>query len=125
MGDVALRPRRVAAHVSPATSSAITWVSRHDPGVLAMFSSLVLGSGSFPGRRAHELALVATGWIALAVALVAGWAAGLLVLVGGWSLAAVSGRRGPRPVEAPDEIDEIDLRLERVLERLEHERPEA
>lgn len=86
-----------------------------------MFSSLVLGSGDFPGRRAHELALAAAGWIGLVVALVAGWAAGLLVIAGGYALAAASGRSRSRRGEAGGEVPaDIDLRLERVLDRLEH-----
>lgn len=82
-----------------------------------MFSSFVLGSGDFPGRKAHELALAAVGWTGLVVALVAGWVAGLLVVGGGYVLAAVAGRSRSRT--GADAPVEIDLRLERVLDRLE------
>lgn len=85
-----------------------------------MFSSFVLGSGDFPGRKAHELALAAVGWTGLVVALVAGWVAGLLVVGGGYVLAAVAGRSRSRTVgTGADAPVEIDLRLERVLDRLE------
>ncbi|HSL59593.1 MAG TPA: hypothetical protein VK866_17225 [Acidimicrobiales bacterium] len=80
-----------------------------------MFSSLILGSGSFPQRRAHELVLAAAGWVGFVVALVAGWPTGLAVVALGYGAAAVSARRAPRAPEVPDEID---LRMERVLDRL-------
>jgi len=80
-----------------------------------MFSSLILGSGSFPARRAHELGLAAAGWVGFIVALVAGWPTGLAVVLLGYAAAAVSARRTPRATEA---TDEIDLRLDRVLGHL-------